>query len=205
MKSSYDARRSLIPTCLGIGGLMGDIVSRLVEKTRPENNGDNGLQMALSGCHDTTLAAILSSMGAFQGEQWPPYTSHVAVELFRDRTSPTAAQPAVTTSSWWGSLFTAKSILTSAPSARTPLSSLSETEKQKFDGYYVRLRYNDRVMKVPGCRPVGKHYGDDESLCTLEAFKSIVDKFTPKNWKQACGQRLGEDSFPESIEPAGLA
>ncbi|THV86172.1 phosphoglycerate mutase-like protein [Aureobasidium pullulans] len=189
---------------LGIGGLMGDVVSRMIEKTRAPTSSNKDIQMALSGCHDTTLAAVLSSMGAFQGEQWPPYTSHIAIELFKDRTISTAAQPAITTGSWWSSLFPAKSILTPNGSPRTPLSDLSESDKQKLDGYYVRLRYNDRAMKVPGCRPAGKHYGDDESLCTLEAFKGIVDKFTPKNWKQACGARLGENAFPESLEPAGV-
>ncbi|KAH0088847.1 phosphoglycerate mutase-like protein, partial [Aureobasidium melanogenum] len=189
---------------LGIGGLMGDVVSRMVEKTRAPSSSNSDIQMALSGCHDTTLAAVLSSMGAFQGEPWPPYTSHIAIELFKDRTSPTAAQPAITTGSWWSSLFPAKSMLAPDASPRTPLSSLSESDKQKLNGYYVRLRYNDRPMKVPGCRPVGKHYGDDESLCTLEAFKGIVDKFTPKNWKQACGARLGESAFPETVEPAGV-
>jgi acid phosphatase len=31
-----------------------------------------------------------------------------------------------------------------------------------------------------------------------------VDKFTPKNWKQACEARLGENAFPETVEPAGV-
>jgi acid phosphatase len=128
----------------------------------------------------------------------------VAIELFKDRAAPSSAQPAITTASWWSSLFPAKSILTPKGSPRTPLSDLSEADKQKLNGYYVRLRYNDRVMKVPGCMPAGKHYKDDESMCTLEAFKGIVDKFTPKNWKLACGERLGEAAFPETIEPAGV-
>jgi len=183
---------------------MGDVVSRMVERTRASTSNNNDIQMALSGCHDTTLAAVLSSVGAFQGEQWPPYTSHIAIELFKDRTAPSAAQPAITTGSWWSSLFPAKSMLTPEASPRTPLSNLSESDKQKLHGYYVRLRYNDRPMKIPGCRPAGKHYVDDESLCTLEAFKGIVDKFTPANWKQACGARLGENAFPETVEPAGV-
>ncbi|CAD0082175.1 unnamed protein product [Aureobasidium vineae] len=203
-KEFYDTKGRAIIDKIGIGGLMGDVVSRMVERTRAPTTSNRDIQMALSGCHDTTLAAVLSSMGAFQGEPWPPYTSHVAIELFKDRTASTAAQPAITTGSWWSSLFPAKSMLTPDASPRTPLSNLSEFDKQKLDGYYVRLRYNDRPMKVPGCRPAGKHYGDDESLCTLEAFKGIVDKFTPKNWKQACGARLGENAFPENIEPAGV-
>ncbi|KAI5246846.1 phosphoglycerate mutase-like protein [Aureobasidium subglaciale] len=138
---------------LGIGGLMGDVVSRLVEKTRAPASSNNDVQMALSGCHDTTLAAVLSSMGAFTGEQWPPYTSHIAIELFKDRTVPTTAQPAITTGSWWSSLFPAKSTLTSGSSPRTPLTNLSDSDKQKLDGYYVRMRYNDRAMKFDADRP----------------------------------------------------
>lgn len=45
--------------------------------------GNKAIKLALSGCHDTTLAAVLASLGAFQGEPWPPYTSHIALELFR--------------------------------------------------------------------------------------------------------------------------
>ena len=107
-----------------------------------------------------------------------------------------------TKTGWWAGLFGSSKASESSP--RTPTSELSDAEKQKLDGYYVRLRYNDRIMSVPGCRPAGKHYGEDESLCTLVAFKSIVDKFTPKNWKKACGDRLGEGAFPGSVQPSGI-
>ena len=87
---------------LGIGALLGDVVERMVSKVEGaglsiyeiggENGslgkgrgGEKGVLFALSGCHDTTLAALLTSMGAFGDEKWPPYTSHVAVELFRKR------------------------------------------------------------------------------------------------------------------------
>lgn len=197
---------------LGIGALLGDITSRMVENARLAGNlrqaKPSDVKFALSGCHDTTLAAILASMGAFEGEAWPPYTSHIAIELLRSKPTPTPAAPSNShspSSTWWSSLFgSPKNILTPAVSPRTPVEDLSTPEKQKFDGYYVRIRYNDRVMTVPGCRPAGKHYGDDESLCTLEAFKSVVDKFTPKDWKKACKARLGEPGIPAFIEPAGV-
>ena len=38
---------------------------------------------------------------------------------------------------------------------------------------------------------------------TQEAFKAIVDGFTPKNWKQACMSNLDKPAFPEEIEPGG--
>jgi len=72
-----------------------------------------------------------------------------------------------------------------------------------LNDYYVRVRYNDKVMQVPGCVPEGKHFEGDTTLCTLEAFKSVVDKFTPKNWKASCAARLDAPAFPAKVEPAG--
>jgi len=83
---------------IGIGSLAADIVARMVSSA--EKSGKNGLlevggrhgetgqgmtnvKFGLSGCHDTTLAALLSSLGCFDGLIWPPYTSHIAFELFQ--------------------------------------------------------------------------------------------------------------------------
>ncbi|MCJ1289021.1 hypothetical protein MMC34_000553 [Xylographa carneopallida] len=221
---------------VGIGGLVGDVVSRMVGNV--EGNGNDGIRevggevnelgkgrggekkikFGMSGCHDTTLAAILSSLGAFEGERWPPYTSHIAVELFRKTPSTNAPSsneasrtppPGSERQSFWSSLFgTAKRKAASeAPSpqgiARQKVDTLSTTDKTKLDGYYVRVRYNDRVMTVPGCKAAGKHLDGDESFCTLEAFKRITDKFTPRNWKQACASNLDQPAFPAKIEEAG--
>ena len=86
---------------LGIGALMGDVVARMVGSVERNSNdglleiggkdgisgsgrgGEKAIKLALSGCHDTTLAAVLASLGAFNGEKWPPYTSHIALELFK--------------------------------------------------------------------------------------------------------------------------
>ncbi|KAI0148485.1 histidine phosphatase superfamily [Xylariaceae sp. FL1272] len=223
---------------LGIGGLMGDVVSRMVgsaehstadgeyevagsltNKTLLDGKGATPIRFGLSGCHDTTLAAVLASLGAFDTDKWPPYTSHIAIEMFR-QANPTASAPttssppvesksiaAASKTSWWSSLFS------SAPRAtpglpppgigRKPTSDLTAGEKAKLQGYYVRLRYNDEVVKIPGCKPAGKHLDGDESFCTLEAFKSIVDKFTPKNWKQQCSASVNDPAFPPRPEPAG--
>lgn len=35
------------------------------------------------------------------------------------------------------------------------------------------------------------------------AFKSIVDKFTPVDWKQQCRANIGAPAFPSKPEPAG--
>ncbi|KAK6843644.1 acid phosphatase [Apiospora arundinis] len=238
---------------LGIGGLMGDVVSRMVgsaERSTADGEYESAhdldaastkrgtaatpIRFGLSGCHDTTLAAVLASLGAFEGDKWPPYTSHIAIEMFRKAEhvrSPSGAQgdaslqgskPMIpptearstsgTTSprsSWFGGLtswFGGSSVKPGAPPpgiGRKPTTDLTADEKRKLEGYYVRLRYNDTIVKVPGCSKPGNHLEGNESFCTLEAFKSIVDKYVPKDWKAECKANLGTPAFPTKPEPAG--
>jgi acid phosphatase len=121
----------------------------------------------------------------------------------------TEQTPASKSQSWWSSLFgstkvTQDSTLAPEGIARKPITSLSPAQRDQLNDYYVRLRYNDKVMQIPGCKAPGKHLEGDTSFCTLDAFKSIVDKYTPKNWKAACVSRLEEPAFPEKVEPAGF-
>ncbi|KAK2630370.1 hypothetical protein QTJ16_001190 [Diplocarpon rosae] len=217
---------------LGIGALMGDVVERMVGSVEKNGNdghleiggkdgflgdgrgGEKSIKFALSGCHDTTLAAVLSSLGAFDGEPWPPYTSHIALELFKKFEGPQPRdamkdnskheRPSGGQSSWISSFFggNAASKITTGIS-RQNIETLSVPERSKLDGYFVRLRYNDKVMSVPGCKPRGKHLDGDDSFCTLDAFKSIVDKYTPKDWKLACLSNMDASAFPKNPEPAG--
>ncbi|KAK7969164.1 histidine acid phosphatase [Apiospora saccharicola] len=186
------------------------------------------IRFGLSGCHDTTLAAVLASLGAFEGDKWPPYTSHIAIEMFHkadQKRSPASsisgpmptippAEAKPTTSdarnSWFGGLTSwfggSSSVKPGAPPpgiGRKPTTDLTADEKRKLEGYYVRLRYNDAVVKVPGCAKPGNHLEGDDSFCTLEAFKSIVDKYVPKDWKAECKANLGAPAFPTKPEPAG--
>ncbi|OAL56263.1 phosphoglycerate mutase-like protein [Pyrenochaeta sp. DS3sAY3a] len=221
---------------LGIGGLMGDVTSRMIGSVERSGNdglveigGDDGklgkgrggetdVKLALSGCHDTTLAGVLTSLGAFDGEKWPPFTSHIAFELFRSRARPQKAVPvnplqqAATgtpqSKGWWSALFGSTKTAQQTPLqptgiARRPLNELTSSERDELKDYYVRIRYNDKIMQVPGCKAPGKHLDGDTTFCTLEAFKSIVDAYTPKNWKAACTSRLDEPAFPAQPEPAG--
>ena len=83
---------------LGIGDLAGEIVTRMVDRARVETSGDMSKlgrwlrkskassqeRMALFGCHDATIAALMASLGVLEGENgtWPAYGSTLAVELF---------------------------------------------------------------------------------------------------------------------------
>ncbi|KAF1811500.1 histidine acid phosphatase-like protein [Eremomyces bilateralis CBS 781.70] len=211
---------------LGIGALAGDIVSRMVgnaeqaavdasaqgggddDDVRAGKERETGIKFALSGCHDTTLAALLTGLGAFKGEKWPPFTSHIAVELFKKTESKVeseaeGSEDAATLAKKPKGFWNKKSAGKLEGIARRPMQELTEDEKQRLEGYFVRLRYNDKVMQVPGCKLPGNHLEGDESFCTLTAFKTLVDKFTPPNWKKACGSNLDSPKFPPEIEPAG--
>lgn len=192
---------------LGVGSLLGDIVSRMIgsvdgsgrdglheiggDDERPGigRGGETNIKFGMSGCHDTTLDAVLASLGALDRDKWPPYSSHIAMELFRtadgaqepprsplSTTTPSASasvQSQAEPKSFWKRLYGGSP--DSAPaeepapagSARRPLAQMSEDEHRRLQGFYVRLRYNDRPVTIPGCKAQGKHYDGDESFCTL--------------------------------------
>ena len=172
---------------VGIGGLVGDIVSRMVgtvfngpedradgagltkDQLQPEVNLNSRLKLGLSGCHDTTLAAMMASLGVFEGEPWPPYTSHVAIELFKKQRLD--HQPVPAGNSFWSSiarLFGTGDMISQAPNqVRKTMNELTDHEEKQFDDYFVRMRYNNRPLTIPGCRTPGNHLDGDQSFCTL--------------------------------------
>lgn len=229
---------------LGVGSIVADTVSRMVGHVR--GNGQDGLlevggsdaspgqgrggekqiKLGLSGAHDVTLAAYLTSLGAFEGEirKWPPYTSHLAIELFRQKPGTSGSLPASPPglsiaikpssapeqssqsafSQWFSRIFN----LSPSPSPsgtqagsasstlRTPLSAYAPEQSQALNGYYVRIRYNDVPVKIPACRSAGKHLEGDDGFCTLAAFKQLADSFTPKQWKEECRENLERKGVP---------
>ena len=181
---------------VGIGGLAGDIVARMVGTVEDDEHdgGDTGfpgsargcekkiIRFALSGCHDTTLAAMLASLGCLEGETWPPYTSHIAFELFKTAEAGKDAEDRHTVQesvsartarrqdygrlgAFLGSGRATKS--STASIARKSTNDLHNADKEKLNGHYVRVRYNDRALVIPGCRLPGNHLDLDESFCTL--------------------------------------
>lgn len=200
---------------LGIGALVGDILERMsasIEHTGLSVNeiggedgnlghgrdGETCIKFAMSGCHDTTLAAILTSLGAFDGRSWPPYTSHLAIEMFRRKDlQPADSRLEAQTSSFSTSqrpgLFSSfrrtiapTTALSKTNISRRPYATLTAAERQRLEGFYVRMRYNDEPVTIPGCASPGNHLDGDETFCTLDAFKRIVDGFVPRDWKKEC-------------------
>eukprot|EP00917_Polyrhabdina_sp_WS-2016_P027724 GHVP01059170.1.p1 GENE.GHVP01059170.1~~GHVP01059170.1.p1 ORF type:complete len:503 (+),score=61.62 GHVP01059170.1:12-1520(+) len=62
----------------------------------------------------------------------------------------------------------------------------SECNKRNSDGkeYYVRLKYNDQFVTLP--EAIKSTHPKDKSLCKLDSFLSICDKYTPKDYKKMC-------------------
>lgn len=185
---------------VGIGALAGDIVARMVGSVEKSGNdglleiggkdsspgtgrgGEKDIKFGLSGCHDTSLAALLAGLGCFEGEKWPPYTSHLAFELFKESEADRKSidgekldEPATAVAAHkqnqgaFSTLFKSggKTKIATEGMARKATDELSATEREKLKGHYVRIRYNDRPVVIPGCKLSGKHLDGDESFCTL--------------------------------------
>ncbi|RKF79351.1 putative acid phosphatase SPBC4.06 [Golovinomyces cichoracearum] len=216
---------------LGIGRLMGEIVARMIrtvesthrEKSSSRNYRDksvskekaenNKLKLALNGCHDSTLAAILGSLGTLKNKTWPPYTSHIALELFRKLPVKSVSPPGI--QDFNDGTENCPEILTNfhnGPQEENDLSchtlkNSQDSNKSKnissLAGYFVRVRYNDEVVTIPGCTQTGNHLDGDETFCTLDAFKTIVGKYVPHSQQKACQANLDMPAFPETPQPAG--
>ncbi|PYI01429.1 acid phosphatase [Aspergillus sclerotiicarbonarius CBS 121057] len=181
-EANEEARR------LGIGSILGDVVQRMVNTAQKPGSST---KLFLAGSHDSTVGAMATSLGSVDSARsgnWPPYGSVLAIELFQDRNT----APRLGGGTGWPGI------------GRTPISELSDQQKQSLQHHYVRLRYNDGVLVVPGCRPSGRNWRGDPSFCTLAAFKEIVDRFTPTAWRDSCARRLDQPCFPAKVELAGF-
>ncbi|GAA5797757.1 hypothetical protein HPULCUR_003151 [Helicostylum pulchrum] len=58
-------------------------------------------------------------------------------------------------------------------------------EKQSQQ-HYVRVKYNQTTVELPGCATNGKHRKGDKSLCTFEAFKKAIEDEVPLDWEKEC-------------------
>lgn len=167
---------------LGVGSLLGDVTERMVNAIDPNPKSNaRSFRMGLSGCHDTTLAGTIASLGAYNTEAWPPFTSHIAFELFRLKEQPNTPAAA---SLWLPSFLRGDSL---KAIGRKQMTELQDSEKARLNGYYVRVRYNDEAVTIPGCALPGKHLDSDTSFCTLVCLCSFSEcirriHFSPKKY-----------------------
>ncbi|PWW80170.1 phosphoglycerate mutase-like protein [Tuber magnatum] len=158
---------------LGVGSLLGDVKDRMLSSVNDDTNKDGRLKIGLMGCHDTTIAGLLASLGGFD-KKWPPFTSSIAFEMFREKRQ---------------------------NKSRNVFSKLFGATNEE-EGWYVRLKYNDKPVYVKGCKMAGRHLEGDESFCTLTAFKEIVEKMVPKDLKDECLRNMDKTGIPpiEEVE-----
>jgi acid phosphatase len=63
----------------------------------------------------------------------------------------------------------------------------TKSSNDKPSNNYVRVRFNNKILELPGCAEKGNHHSNgDQSLCTLEAFKKIVKDQVPEDWTAEC-------------------
>lgn len=140
---------------LGIGHMLGEMTKRMEMRIRDtavgqyadttslyENHTSDGageMKLGLFACHDSTLAATLASLGVLTGEskRWPPYTSSLAIELFRNEDPSQSKRGGET------------------------------KDRLCAEGFYIRLRYNDHLLELPGCRQQGDHLDGRLDFCTF--------------------------------------
>lgn len=199
---------------LGMGSCINDMTSRMIwhvegrdaegstARSSPASDVQGRPKLWMAGAHDTSLAGMLETLGAFGSNPWPPFTSHIAVELFskasEDDKKPERSWLASFLGSSTGMFVPARSLATKSTATYTA------PERELLRKHYVRVRYNDVPAVIPGCAKAGRHLEGDETFCTLEAFKEIVEAVAPKDFKQQCTMNLGT-GIGGSIEPAGFA
>ena len=55
-----------------------------------------------------------------------------------------------------------------------------------FPFYIVCVRIWGCVIDKTACKPMGKHREGDESLCTLAAFREVVEQVRPQDFGKEC-------------------
>ncbi|WBW70794.1 acid phosphatase [Schizosaccharomyces osmophilus] len=160
---------------LGAGSLLNDLFMRMENQVKADKSGAPSDRLALYGAHDVTLAAILASLDAFD-YQWPPFTSHLELELFKD-TSDEASPKAIA----------GKPESPLKPSKQdTPSkdNGISNYPSDELSDWYVRITYNSNHVVMGACR--GQGYRGNETICPLSIFKDAVRALKPEDYHSMC-------------------
>ncbi|KAI9499793.1 hypothetical protein GGI25_006176 [Coemansia spiralis] len=189
---------------LGFGRLVNDLVQTMAQAAAlpenasarpaigPQRQGDvllspNGVReeteaeiprvpkLALYGGHDITVAPLAIIMGS-TSKDWLPFASMLTFELFKDtQTTPPLA-------------LANKQQHQKAEKLPRPY---SVQENLDTSGYFVRVRLNDEVLRIPTCEPIQKHHPKmGPSMCTLAAFFEHLEPIvaTEQEYKNECGE-----------------
>jgi len=144
---------------LGMGPLLNDLSQKMQAKA--ERGEQDQLKILIHSAHDTSLAALCSTLGVFD-EKWPAFTASITFELFRrQKETPGVSSP-------W------QTVLGPLSSSHVPAD------------HYIRVRYQNKNLALPMCADDGKHLPGSPEFCTLAAFRDRVRELTPVDWDAEC-------------------
>jgi len=143
---------------LGFGRLLNEIVQKMKKKAARQD--EDPLKILIHSTHDTAIAGLTQTLGVFD-DKWPPFTSSITFELFKQKSS-----------------------ANDSPYMQKLLSSL--TAPVLPQKHYVRMRFQNKDMILPACQEAGKHLEGYPAFCTLEAFSQRVKELTPVDSKAEC-------------------
>ncbi|TEB31839.1 phosphoglycerate mutase-like protein [Coprinellus micaceus] len=142
---------------LGIGPLFKDMLNKLDRKV---DQGDkNPLKILVHATHDTAIAAIHQTLDVFD-EKWPAFTASVIFELYKGP-SPQ------------GVLEHSQVMLARLRGNAPPT-------------HYIRMRSQNKSIKLPLCAGEGQHLPGHPEFCTLQAFKDGMEAVIPLDWDKEC-------------------
>ncbi|KAL2312998.1 putative acid phosphatase SPBC4.06 [Schizosaccharomyces pombe] len=164
---------------LGAGSLLNDLSMRMENFVVAEKNGSPYHRLALYGAHDVTIAAILASLDAFD-YRWPPFTSHLEMELFEDTSSKSDSQNQSGDNKTTDlKLFSDES----TDASNSAIVAASNSARDMFD-WYVRITYNSTPVVMGACR--GQGYKGNDTICPLSIFKDTVRALKPVEYHTMC-------------------
>ncbi|KAF5336555.1 hypothetical protein D9611_006525 [Ephemerocybe angulata] len=147
---------------LGMGRLFDDMLSKMQRKV--EQSEKDPLRILVHSTHDTAIAAIHQTLDVFD-DKWPAFTASVTFELYK------------------------------APATSTTLAGHSQTILSKLGGkshstssqrHYIRMRSQNKSVRLPLCADEGSHLPGHPEFCTLEAFKEGMKYLIPEDWDREC-------------------
>ncbi|ORX72150.1 phosphoglycerate mutase-like protein [Linderina pennispora] len=195
-----------------IGPLVHELVGNLVTAVKADRDGAKAPpKMGVYSGHDTTVGPLLSVFGdrktgpavqAPVGLLWPPFSASIRIELLKDTKTPyPTVRPA-----WEDEQADHSDDLTRiAPERRVrPINvpddlyhwttqriggtatGAAQHDPRALRGYYVRVWYNDREIRLPACRDAGAHHTElGSSVCTLDGFFKQVARYVPSEEEAA--------------------
>ncbi|KAJ2080201.1 hypothetical protein H4R24_003251 [Coemansia sp. RSA 988] len=190
-------------TRMQLGRLVYELAGKIASAAEADraNASIQQPRLGIYSGHDTTLAPLLAVFGhdaavrehrAPKDLIWPPFAASIRVELLKDTTTPhPSVQPA-----WEDSQADNTADISKIPFEKRlrPASvpdSLYRWLPRRANGrpstqmnpravrdYYVRVWYNDRVLRLPTCRDPGAHHSQlGPAVCTLDGFFKQIAQF----------------------------